>query len=44
MIVIIAVGLVGGILQRILGFNTGVQFMAYYAAILTPALGTFLGW
>jgi hypothetical protein len=39
LLVVIAVGLVGGLLYRILGFNTGVQFMGYYTAILSvPAL------
>jgi len=39
LMVIVTVGLVGGMLYRILGFNTGVQFMGYYTAVLTvPAL------
>ena len=42
--VIVTVGLVGGILYRILGFNTGVQFMGYYTAILSvPALLKMFG-
>lgn len=37
--VILTVGLVGGLLSKIFGFNTGCQFMGYYMAILTvPAL------
>ncbi|WP_186130055.1 tripartite tricarboxylate transporter permease [Burkholderia gladioli] len=37
--VILTVGLVGGVLSRLFGFNTGVQFMGYYAAVLgVPAL------
>jgi putative tricarboxylic transport membrane protein len=32
-------GLVGGLPYRSIGFNTVVQFMGYYAAVLTvPAL------
>ncbi|WP_029003309.1 tripartite tricarboxylate transporter permease [Azorhizobium doebereinerae] len=39
LMVIVAMGLVGGLLYRVLGFNTGVQFMGYYTAVLTvPAL------
>ncbi len=39
LLVIVTVGLVGGLLYRVLGFNTGVQFMGYYAAVLSvPAL------
>ena len=39
LLVILTVGLVGGLLYRVLGFNTGVQFMGYYAAVLSvPAL------
>jgi putative tricarboxylic transport membrane protein len=31
--------LLGGLLYRNIGFNMGVQFMGYYAAVLTvPAL------
>lgn len=38
-LVIIVVGLVGGLLYRAFGFNSGVQFMGYYTAILSvPAL------
>ena len=37
--VITTVGLVGGMLFRILGFNSGVQFMGYYTAVLAvPAI------
>lgn len=35
LLVILTVGLVGGLLYRVLGFNTGVQFMGYYAAALS---------
>jgi putative tricarboxylic transport membrane protein len=39
LLVIMTMGLMGGLLYRNLGFNTGVQFMGYYAAVLTvPAL------
>src|SRR5215213_8783216 len=39
LLVIITMGLIGGLLYRNIGFNTGVQFMGYYAAVLTvPAL------
>ncbi|OWJ64643.1 tripartite tricarboxylate transporter permease [Inquilinus limosus] len=38
-LVVIVVGLVGGLLYRAFGFNSGVQFMGYYAAVLSvPAL------
>ncbi|MEN3978852.1 tripartite tricarboxylate transporter permease [Acinetobacter sp. CWB-B33] len=38
-LVIITVGLVGGLLSKHFGFNTGCQFMGYYMAILSvPAL------
>ena len=44
LLVILAIGLVGGLLYRTLGFNTGVQFMGYYTAVLTvPALTKMLG-
>jgi putative tricarboxylic transport membrane protein len=37
--VVVTMGLLGGLLYRALGFNTGVQFMGYYTAVLTvPAL------
>lgn len=37
--VILTVGLVGGVLSRLFSFNTGVQFMGFYAAVLgVPAL------
>ncbi|MCG7357454.1 tripartite tricarboxylate transporter permease [Roseomonas mucosa] len=35
LMVILTVGLVGGMLYRTLGLNTGVQFMGYYAAVLS---------
>lgn len=39
LLVILAVGLIGGLLYRTLGLNTGVQFMGYYVAVLSvPAL------
>jgi len=39
LMVILTMGLAGGLLSRILGFNAGVQFMGYYTAVLTvPAL------
>ncbi|MCB8881105.1 tripartite tricarboxylate transporter permease [Acidisoma cellulosilytica] len=39
LLVILTVGLFGGLLYRVIGFNTGVQFMGYYAAALgMPAL------
>ena len=39
LLVILVMGLLGGLLSRKLGFNTGVQFMGFYTAILTvPAL------
>ncbi|MFE0753233.1 tripartite tricarboxylate transporter permease [Inquilinus sp. NPDC058860] len=38
-LVVVVVGLVGGLLYRAFGFNSGVQFMGYYAAVLSvPAL------
>ena len=38
-LVILTMGLFGGLLSRLFAFNTGVQFMGYYVAILTvPAL------
>jgi hypothetical protein len=44
LLVIVTVGLVGGILYRVLGMNTGVQFMGYYAAILSvPAIMKLVG-
>ncbi len=43
LLVIVAVGLLGGILNRIFGFNTGVQFMGFYVAVLTvPAFTALL--
>ncbi|MFZ5526534.1 MAG: tripartite tricarboxylate transporter permease [Pseudomonadota bacterium] len=39
LLVILTVGLVGGLLSRAIGFNSGVQFMGYYTAVLTvPAI------
>jgi hypothetical protein len=39
LLVILTMGLFGGLLSRLFAFNTGVQFMGYYVAILTvPAL------
>ncbi|UXM94653.1 tripartite tricarboxylate transporter permease [Bartonella sp. HY329] len=35
LLVVLTIGLFGGLLYRIFGFNTGVQFMAYYTALLT---------
>jgi putative tricarboxylic transport membrane protein len=44
LLVILTVGLVGGLLYRVLGMNTGVQFMGYYAAVLSvPALLKLIG-
>lgn len=43
LLVILTIGLVGGMLYRILGFNTGVQFMGYYVAVLSvPALAKMI--
>ena len=37
--VILTVGLFGGLLSRLFAFNAGVQFMGYYAAVLSvPAI------
>ena len=42
--VILTMGLLGGLLSRTIGFNTGVQFMGYYTAVLTvPALLKLIG-
>ncbi|MFC4275123.1 tripartite tricarboxylate transporter permease [Achromobacter aloeverae] len=39
LLVILTMGLMGGLLSRVFAFNTGVQFMGYYTAVLTvPAL------
>lgn len=39
LLVIVTMGLLGGLLYRNIGLNMGVQFMGYYAAVLTvPAL------
>jgi hypothetical protein len=35
LLVILTMGLLGGLLSRAIGFNTGVQFMGYYTAVLT---------
>lgn len=35
LLVISAIGIVGGLLYRVLGVTPGVQFMAYYAAVLS---------
>ncbi|KKW67727.1 membrane protein [Lampropedia cohaerens] len=44
LLVITTMGLAGGLLSRVLGFNTGVQFMGYYVAVLSaPALIRTLG-
>ncbi|QET06700.1 tripartite tricarboxylate transporter permease [Cupriavidus pauculus] len=44
LLVILTMGLMGGLLARTIGFNTGVQFMGYYTAVLTvPALLKLFG-
>ncbi len=44
LLVILTIGLLGGLLYRVLGFNTGVQFMGYYAAVLSvPAITKLFG-
>ncbi|MFY9478100.1 MAG: tripartite tricarboxylate transporter permease [Aquabacterium sp.] len=44
LLVILTVGLVGGMLSRAIGFNSGVQFMGYYTAVLTvPAILKLFG-
>lgn len=44
LLVILTMGLLGGLLSRTIGFNTGVQFMGYYTAVLTvPALLKLIG-
>ncbi|RWR26500.1 hypothetical protein D2T29_20515 [Sinirhodobacter populi] len=44
LLVIMSVGLLGGLLYRVIGMNTGVQFMGYYAAVLSvPAILKLLG-
>jgi hypothetical protein len=44
LLVILSVGLLGGLLSRIFGFNTGVQFMGYYTAVLSvPAITKLFG-
>jgi hypothetical protein len=38
-LVVITVGLVGGLLSRVFKLHAGVQFMAFYVALLTvPAI------
>ncbi|QIX27945.1 tripartite tricarboxylate transporter permease [Nocardioides sp. JQ2195] len=38
-LVTVTVGLIGGLMNRLLGVHSGVQFMGYYAAVLTvPAI------
>jgi len=44
LLVILTMGLIGGLLSRLFGFNTGVQFMGYYTAVLSvPAIIKLLG-
>ncbi|WP_422631129.1 tripartite tricarboxylate transporter permease [Pseudomonas proteolytica] len=44
LLVIVTVGLLGGFVARFLGFNTGVQFMGYYTAVLSvPAIIALAG-
>lgn len=44
LMVILTIGLLGGFLARFLGFNIGVQFMAYYTAVLSvPAIVALAG-
>ena len=44
LLVIVVMGLLGGLLYRGFGFNTGVQFMSYYTAVLSvPALLKLVG-
>jgi hypothetical protein len=44
LLVILTVGLIGGLLSRLFGFNTGVQFMGYYTAVLSvPAITKLFG-
>lgn len=43
-LVVLTVGMVGGFLARLIGFNMGVQFMGYYTAVLTvPAIVALAG-
>lgn len=45
LLVILTVGLLGGLLSRNFAFNTGVQFMGYYTAVLSvPALTKLVGY
>lgn len=40
----IPTALLGGLLSRNFGFNTGVQFMGYYTAVMSvPALTKLVG-
>lgn len=41
-LVIVSVGLLGGLLNRIFGFNTGVQFIGFYVAALSVPAFTVL--
>lgn len=44
LLVILTIGLLGGLLSRNFGFNTGVQFMGYYTAVLSvPAITAMVG-
>lgn len=44
LLMVVTMGLLGGLLYRPLGFNTGVRFMGYYTAVLTvPELTKLLG-
>jgi putative tricarboxylic transport membrane protein len=44
LLVILSVDLLGGFGSRQFGFNTGVQFMGYYTAVLSvPALTKLAG-
>ncbi|MFL9923776.1 tripartite tricarboxylate transporter permease [Herbaspirillum lusitanum] len=43
LLVILSIGMLGGFLERLVGFNIGVQFMGYYTAVLSvPALLAWL--
>ena len=43
-LLIVTIGTVGGLLNRVFGLSTGVQFMGYYVAILSlPAITKLLG-
>ena len=44
LLLIVTIGTVGGLLNRVFGLSTGVQFMGYYVAILSlPAITKLLG-